>query len=411
MNTIEEVIKSDLCIGCGICSIDQATNGMKFSKKNDCFVPANTRIANRSLANKICPGKGYQIIGDADKLYSGTSKYDIDLGYFKNFTGAHSTNKEILQNASSGGVLTSLLIYLLQAKIVERVSVTKFICDTEGVRTKTFLTSNISDILSAQGSKYCPTNVSELLEQLTSFKGKVAVVGTPCVIAGIRNIQKEIPSLIVSKIELMISNFCGGFKSYRNIRRLAEIHNMDYKNLKHFRFRGGGQPGSLRCVSNDGIEAQTPYPKYVGLTGQSKMYRCHVCVDATGELADISCGDAWIPRFENDENPWSVVLTRSTNAFEIINAMAEKNLITTAEMTIDEVKLSQRFNLKSKKTRQASRMKLYRMLGYKIPSFDGGYHKNETSIKVELNVFAKHKFKLALEHLGIYLFFYRNLKK
>lgn len=411
MLSVKKVVNSKLCIGCGLCSVETQTGEIKFSKKNDCFIPSNTNIPNDSIANKICPGKGYNILESGKKLFPDSKQYDIDLGYIHSISAVRSTNTSILRDASSGGIITSLLLYLLQEKIVDKVSVTKFICTTSGVSTKTFLTSNIEEILAAQGSKYCPVNYAHLINELKHYKGRVAIVATPCVIAGIRSIEENQPDCFRSKIKFTIANFCGGFKSYTNIKKLAKVHKVDYKNLKDFRFRGGGQPGSLRFISNDGQVAETPYPQYVGFTGQSKMLRCHLCVDATGELADISCGDAWIPRFEEDQHPWSVVLTRSARGKSLLKNMKEKNHVVLEQMSIEEVKLSQRFNLKSKKIRQTARMRLYKLLGYRRPSFDGGFSEIDTGLSTEIQVYFKHQFKLILDKLGLYKTIYSCSKK
>ena len=39
-----------------------------------------------------------------------------------------------------------------------------------------------------------------------------------------------------------------------------------------------------------------------------KYSRCRLCVDATGELADLSFGDAWIERFLKTKKEKMVVL-------------------------------------------------------------------------------------------------------
>ncbi len=411
MLTVKKVVNSKLCIGCGLCSIDTDTKSIGYSKKNDCYIPLNIDLTSESIANKICPGKGYRIVELGKKLYSDSEQYDIDLGYFHSIKGVRSVNENILKNASSGGFITSLLLYLLEEKIVDKVSVTKFICTNSGVSTKTYLTSDVKDVLSAQGSKYCPVNYTNLISELMKFDGKVAIVGTPCMIAGIREIEDNQPMFFLSNIKYTISNFCGGFKSYKNIKKLAKLHKIDDKNLKDFRFRGGGQPGSLRFISNDGKIAETPYPEYVGLTGQSKMLRCHLCIDATGELADISCGDAWIPRFEKDKHSWSVVLSRSNKGTELLYKMKNHNKLIIEDMSIMEVKQSQYYNLKSKKIRQKARMRLYKLLGYKIPCFDGGYRQADTGLRTEIQVYIKHLFKLILENIGVYLIFYKRTKK
>ena len=60
-HNIKEVVKSHLCIGCGLCTIDKETQGIQLSHKNDCLVPKNVKVSDTSLANIICPGKGYDI--------------------------------------------------------------------------------------------------------------------------------------------------------------------------------------------------------------------------------------------------------------------------------------------------------------------------------------------------------------
>ncbi len=185
---------------------------------------------------------------------------------------------------------------------------------------------------------------------------------------------------------------------------------MDYSRLKDFRFRGEGQPGSLRFTDKSGRTAYTPYPKYVGLNGYSKMHRCFVCVDATGELADFSCGDAWIPKFQNDSNPWSVVISRTPSAKKIVDMLRDENRWTTAAITEEEVIQSQRLNLDSKKTRQAARRFVYKILGKALPTFDGGFNPNRTSAFLEMKVILKHWLTLKAEQFGLYMPLYGRKK-
>lgn len=408
---IRQVVKSDLCIGCGLCTLDPTTQGIRYVRKNDCMVPRTTDVPDISFANTICPGKGYAIKESAEETFAKEAEYQMRLGYVKSLHAAHSVSEEVLNNASSGGIITQILLYLIEKKIVDYVSVTQFVCDNKGVHTRTFLTNSRQEILKAQGSKYCPANFDSLLSELHEKSVRVAIMATPCVIAGIRNIEKNIPNYIKADIIFHIANFCGGFKSFRNIKRLAEIHKVDYNNLCSFRFRGEGQPGSLKFVENTGKAASTPYPLYVGLNGYSKMLRCHLCPDATGELADIACGDAWIPRFQEDKNTWSMIICRNNAAKELIEDMNKDGLIATENVTADEVELSQRINLASKKKRQLTRMNLYGKLGYYIPDYKGqGYSMKKSPMKTEIIVYLKHQLTLLAEKAGVYMALYGNKK-
>jgi coenzyme F420 hydrogenase subunit beta len=407
---IQKVINNGLCLGCGFCSFDPKVKKMIYSKQKGMFIPDVSMHEDYSIANSICPGKGYKIIEKSSNLFSEARNYSIELGYYNTLYAAHSNNKKTLEYASSGGIMTEILIYLLKEKIVDKVAVTKFIYPPKGIRTKTFLTDDIQEIYNSQGSKYCPVDASEFVCSLKDNNEKFAYVGTPCQIASLRyicNINKNIES----KLVITIANFCGGFKNYNQIYKISKRHSISYKDISFFRFRGGGQPGSMIVKDANGKSFEVAYPKYGGYTGYSKLLRCHLCVDATGELADICCGDAWLDRFLKKNEPWSIVICRTNFTKKIINEMSNSSKICTEDITASEVISSQKINISSKKERQLSRYKLYKLLGYKTPEFDGGYYNNKTSLKLEIKVFLTHKLKLLFEKIGLYPLFRKIIKK
>lgn len=400
---IQKVKIKGLCLGCGICTFDNSITLMKYSTSMGINVPVTDRRKEYPIANQICPGKGYSIVKDGKNLY-GSKRYRTELGFFDKLFASHSYSQRVLKNASSGGVMTEFLIYLLENKIVEKVAVTKFVYTTNGPKTLTFLTNNVEEILNSQGSKYCPVDISNAIQEIKKVNCKIAYLGTPCQIAGIRQIQK-IDSGYKKKIVLVIANFCGGFKSFNQIRKISKRHYIDYSNISFLRYRGGGQPGGMIIEDENGNQFEASYKKYGGFTGHSKLLRCHLCVDATGELADIAFGDAWLEKYLNDSYPWSIILTRTNKASALIENMAICNKIALENLTEEQVYLSQKQNLESKKVRQFSRFKLYKRLGYALPEFDGGYHKTQTSLKTEITIYVTHKFKEFLERLGLYKYF------
>jgi len=407
--TVQNIINNGLCLGCGICSHDSTIKGMKYSTSKGMNIPILEKGKDYKVADQICPANGYSIIEDAKSLYSG-NKYSVDLGYFNKLFAAHSVDNEILERASSGGVMTEILIFLLKNNIVDKVAVTKFIYTENGPTTLTFLTNKIDEILSSQGSKYCPVDVSNAIQELKNENCRIAYLGTPCQIAGIRQIQKIDPEL-KSKIVLTIANFCGGFKSFKQINKISSRHNIDFKNITYLRYRGGGQPGGMVIDDKHGHHFEASYKKYGGFTGYSKHLRCHLCVDATGELADISLGDAWLDKYLNDTFPWSIILTRTKKATSIVENMAINKKIVFECLTVEQVCLSQKQNLNTKKVRQFSRIRLYKMLGYKLPVFDGGFYSNPTPMKTELKVYLTHKIKELIENIGLYKYFRLLIKK
>jgi len=409
MKDISEVISNGLCIGCGVCAYSDLINKTAFSKKHDQNIPVlNSENCNDQLAFDICPGKGYKILAESNNLFNNV-QYDLEIGHIFNQYAAYSNDKEIMKNASSGGMMSQIAIYLLEEKIVDRVLTTQFRYDS-GVKTKCILAKDKGEILHSQGSKYCPVDLSEVIREIKYKKFRVAIIGTPCQIAGIRRIQQR-DIEFKRKVIFTIGNFCGGIKRFDNINLISRIKGIDPFNIDFFRFRGDGQPGSMMIKEKGGKTIEIPYPKYVGLNGLSKHLRCHLCVDATAELADVACGDAWLPRFLKDPDPWSVVITRNQETDILMKKMIESNKITVQSISIEEIKTSQHENLYSKKIRQKSRFYLYKILGYTLPSFDGGYHDNKIKIWTEIKVYSKHKIKYILEVMHLFNFVYRVIKK
>jgi coenzyme F420 hydrogenase subunit beta len=412
MNNINDVIKSNLCLGCGICSLNLFENDekvkMKYSKMRGHDIPLikDTKSKNSSLGFSVCPGTGYSIksLGVRYKL---GDNYDKDLGFFYH-TGVITGNvKEISQNASSTGIMTLFAYYLIKNKIVDKAIVTKFEYTKKGPKPLTIITDKKEDLIEAQGSKYCPVDLSSIINELKNHQNmKFVFIGTPCQIAGLRSIQSNFHNL---GIVYFVGNFCGGFKSNNNLTRLIKINKINPKDVTFFRFRGGGQPGSMKIESvRKNIEI--PYPKYVWTTGYSKLKRCHFCVDATAEIADISCGDAWLPKYQSTNTPTSIVVLRNLNAKIIIDEMVNEGLINYSAIDYNEVLKSQEPNIKSKKYRQVGRLHLYKKLGIKVPDIKEGIHFEENkNLRLEFNIFVSHKVKFIFEKLGLfYTFYYKN---
>ena len=138
MKNIRDVVKNGLCLGCGVCCFEDGLGEMRFSGKKGQFVPELSRSGSEKAAEMfaICPGKGYSIIEGARVLYDFGTSYSIELGYVHKIYAVHSNKGIVLEQASSGGIITELCLHLLAEKIVDKVVVTKFIYTDEGVKTR-----------------------------------------------------------------------------------------------------------------------------------------------------------------------------------------------------------------------------------------------------------------------------------
>ena len=106
---VENVLKNDNCVGCGLCSqIFKDCYGMQLTE-NGFFRPKKFREINNAKLEKefkeLCPGYIRRNNLDSDNNIGIWGKYiSLVTGY--------SANDEIRYKASTGGALTSVLLYL-----------------------------------------------------------------------------------------------------------------------------------------------------------------------------------------------------------------------------------------------------------------------------------------------------------
>jgi coenzyme F420 hydrogenase subunit beta len=113
---IDIVVKHSLCTGCGICVAVCPTSTLQMVKneKEGIFipVPGNNRCNQCGICYEVCPGHHV----DFDQLnidIFGKKPVDVIIGnYLQCYTG-HAEDHEIRYNASSGGLVTALLLYAL----------------------------------------------------------------------------------------------------------------------------------------------------------------------------------------------------------------------------------------------------------------------------------------------------------
>jgi len=401
VSSIQEVVRRRLCISCGACVSVAPAGSMRMAldEKQGIFVPEfidRSKVSGRGVEFAVCPGKGLAINEISRGLYDSATYNIFELGRYRQALVARTTNPLILENASSGGVMTRIAYYLLEKGLVQGVTSVRFIYGSAGPRTEPFIARSLEDLISAQGSKYCPTTTNQLVRQCKQAGGRYLFVGTPCQVGALRLAMKEDKSLL-EVFPYTMANFCGGYRDFRNLNEILRVRGVDPAKVTFFRFRGGGQPGSMLARTNEGQIVSEPYPSYVYYRVAPKQKRCWYCVDATGELADFACGDAWIKRFLQDEYPWSIILARSEFSVRIINEMVSEELMKTEPVSAEEIIDSQRSNITSKKYRQYERVRVSRLLGITMPWWDVELPRGKSSYLRELRVL------LGKTRLGLWL--------
>jgi coenzyme F420 hydrogenase subunit beta len=290
-----DIRKSSLCMGCGVCT---ALNGKpSLIEKNGINQPDFLDLdkSGKFTPEYCCPAVKPDLNELSKyKFEKSLSSNNLDIGIYNKIYLASSNNKEILQKSSSGGVITEIALYLLENKLVDGVICQIMEYSTSGPRPKSVIARNKKDLIKAQGSKYCPTNIEHaLFEAISNSSKSYCLIGLPCQINAVLKAEK---SGLIKKglIKYTIGNFCGGFKDYRELDDLIVRNGKEISNIKHFQFRGDGQPGFLQISDGKTNDIKIKYPQYGAGSYVNKFDRCTLCIDATALLADFACGDAWL---------------------------------------------------------------------------------------------------------------------
>jgi coenzyme F420 hydrogenase subunit beta len=319
---------------------------------------------------EVCPGVGLAIDEVSRELYGEELATSLELGRYRASYAAHSTDSAILERASSGGVMTAIAKFLMEKGLIDAATTVRFeYGNGRGPRPVEYLAGSWSDLMAGQGSKYCPTSVNLLIRECADRGGKYLFCGAPCQVAALRlaiRKHRELGSLF----PFTMAHFCGGFRDYRQLDWIIRKHGLNPEEVEYFQFRGNGQPGGMCARTRSEQMVEEPYPQYLRDCPVPKLKRCTLCIDGTGHLADFACGDAWLPRYRNDDWPWSIVIARSAAAMGIADEMARLGRLVVEPLSFEEVIRSQRSNLTSKVARQYKRMKLYGLVGAAMPVWD-----------------------------------------
>lgn len=246
------------------------------------------------------------------------------LGTYKDAICARATDKAIQKVSQDGGIVTALLSYALDEKIIEGAVVAG---PTEEMFKPEPLVALTSDeIISAAGTKYTfSPNVWALKLAVRQYGlEKVGTVAIPCQLMGIRKMQSYPFStrFLADKIKFVVGIFCMENFPYASLETFIneKMHSSMDMTLKMDIGKG-----KFWAYTDDG-ELSIPLKETHGY----EQAGCNVCKDYTAELSDVSTGSVGAP------GGWSTVLSRTENGKSIFDKAVEAGIIETKPM--DSVK-------------------------------------------------------------------------
>lgn len=262
------------------------------------------------------------------------------LGDFINSYRAYAADPVIRKFAASGGLVSAILIYCLERKLIDGALVCQASIESNKVRPRFFIAKNKEEVLNSQGSKYITTNfLKEALPLIKKFDGKLAVVGLPCDIFRLKKISDKNENL-KKKIKITIGLFCGHVSSPQLIDHITEnLRKKVLSDLTSYKFRYGTWRGKIRAEFANG----TVIEKKTSVFNQfQNMYffcekKCFYCYDHFAYHADISVGDIWSYYLKDLPVKHSGVITRNISTDNLIEEMRKASFIINHIIDITEI--------------------------------------------------------------------------
>jgi coenzyme F420 hydrogenase subunit beta len=294
--------------------------------------------AREALIARACPGA---VVAEWP---SAPSVHPVWGPYHGVYTG-HALDPDVRFKGSSGGAVTALAAQALAAGLVDRVvHVVANPDDPAGNLVRCSTTA--AEIIEGAGSRYISSSPLSDIERVLGDGGSVAFVGKPCDVSALRRLALSDPR-VDAHIPLMLAFFCAGIPSRRAVDRVLAAMDAPPDELAAFRYRGNGWPGSATATLRDGRVAQMSYERsWGGFLSKEVQFRCKICPDAVGGVADIACADAWYggetgyPTFEELDGR-SLIVTRTARGAAFLGAAVTARAVEVQALPIGEIDLMQ----------------------------------------------------------------------
>jgi coenzyme F420 hydrogenase subunit beta len=236
----------------------------------------------------------------------------------------------------------------LESGEIDGAVVTKLKYDGKKIVTYPFIARNRKEILSASGSHYLPVDFSKVIKKICQNEGEYAIVALPCVISNLVKAKKNLPSL-GNRIRYLLGLFCSQNFNYSVLDFIKNKINLsDECEIKYFNFRSEW-PDFVISLKTSEREYKL-HPNFLFTLKMYTMGKCLICGDSLAELADISFGDAWLPKIKKmDRLGTNICVSRTAKGEKLLASAKKDGLIRLDEISPVEVLDSQKFSIYFKK--------------------------------------------------------------
>lgn len=334
---LARIMGSELCNRCGSC-VGLSKGTITFADREGRFRPLLSGDLEEKDYDRIldaCSGASFDFPAHREHFYPDAPGFHTFTGPYHSIHIGHAINPELRSTGASGGIISAILVYLLEKKKIDGAVVTRMSREKPWL-TEPFIATTKEEVLEAAQSKYILTSVNEMLEQIAAFKGNLAYVGLPGQVQSIRKLQKA-GDPAVAPISYILGPFYGNTLHFSSIRSFLKSYGeKDHSQISELHFRHGEWPGNMRIVMQSGrvIELKKFHANY--LIPFHIVRNSLYCTDFSNEFTDISGGDAWAPVYEERGLGFSVVMGRSQQGRQLLEEMERDGWLRLSPITEKE---------------------------------------------------------------------------
>ena len=371
IENVSDVAEWQLCSGCGVCAymdpeLVEMVDDVNYGRR-----PRSKGRQDSTIGLKACPGISLE--RRADEFPEGTAtELEDDWGPVLTVWEGYAKDNAVRRGASSGGAATALALYGVE--LGGMYGVLHTVADPEDpIGNMTQLSRDREQILGGMGSRYSPASPCEGLQLIEDAPEPCLFIGKPCDVAAAAEAGNLTPALD-ARLGMVVSVFCAGTPSTHGTHELLKAMGLtESTDLGSFTYRGSGWPGSAEArgtSSSAGVKQNMSYARSWGILQRYRQWRCYVCVDHTGEFADISVGDPWYRTIEEGEAGRSLIVARSERGRRFIRAAAEAGFLHLREVPASRLPESQP-GLAKTQSAVWGRLRACRSVGLPVPSYVG----------------------------------------
>ncbi|WP_455644856.1 Coenzyme F420 hydrogenase/dehydrogenase, beta subunit C-terminal domain [Methanosphaera sp.] len=272
---LNKIVDEKLCAKCSTCSIVCPNQLIDFKESpeihEECLRKGN------GMCMEVCPRQS-------------TGSYAVRTRL--NLTEEYYYGKGTMQG-QSGGVVTTFLKGLIDDKKIDGA----IVVGDNHWKPVSMIVTDAEGLEDSMKSKYAISSMDAIRKAGEMGLEKIAVVGLPCQVAGLRNIQyhpyiakhgaergRNGKKAKIPEIEYIIGLFCTEKFEHTEVLRVLEENNIDINDVTKFDVKG---PNFVVTTSADEVKI-----KIKELKASSG---CKMCRDFDAELADVSIGDKGSP--------------------------------------------------------------------------------------------------------------------